>query len=252
MHQLLPPSDSPVDGDRLAQLYAADTTEAPRWLRVNMVSTLDGAATGADGRSGSISSAADKAVFETLRAWSDVVLIGAGTARTERYTRLTHNGDATTARRPGGPLLAIVSASGRVDTDRIFSADGGDPLLLTCRSADDAAVRKFTDRAGDDRLIICGDDAVDLPAAVDELTARGLTRILSEGGPHLLGELLAAGLVDELDLTIGLSACGGGAGRIVQGRHVDGRFDTHTLLAAPDSLIGRWLVKRRPDDAGRR
>nr|WP_269151163.1 dihydrofolate reductase family protein [Spelaeicoccus albus] len=253
----MPPPDSPdtaVDDDRLAELYAAGTTEAARWLRVNMVSTLDGAAMGADGRSGSISSDSDKSVFQTLRAWSDVVLIGAETARVERYTRLSHEHGRADVRRPGGPLLAIVSATGRVDVDRLFSADGGQPLLLTCRTADPDAVREFSARAGDDAVLIAGDTAVDLPTAVDELTARGLTRILSEGGPHLLGGLLAADLVDELDLTIGLEARGGEAGRIVQGVRLDTRFAAHTLLGAGDSLIGRWLVSRpeSPDGSGRR
>ena len=55
------------------------------WLRVNMVSTLDGAANGASGKSGSINNDADKQVFHALRAQADAIVVGAGTARTERY-----------------------------------------------------------------------------------------------------------------------------------------------------------------------
>lgn len=253
MHQLMPAVDSPgpLDDDRLAALYA-DGTEAAdegggaagRWLRVNMVSTLDGAAMGPDGLSGTISSPSDKAVFNVLRAWSDVVLIGAGTARAERYTRLSHDSVGTDLRRPDGPLLAMVSRSGYIDTDRLFSAEGGDPLLLTCRSADPDAVDEFRNRAGEDSVLCCGQDSVDLPAAIDHLAERGLTRILCEGGPHLLGGLLAGGLVDELDLTIGFGLTGGDAGRIVEGVDVDKQLATHTLLQADDALIGRWFVGR--------
>ncbi len=79
-------------------LYAA-----PRqpWLRVNMVTTLDGAATGESGTSGSINNAADKRVFDTLRGLADAVIVGAGTARIERY-------------RPAAVPIVVVSRSGDV------------------------------------------------------------------------------------------------------------------------------------------
>ena len=94
MELLLAPPDiaqrlsigSRLDLAGLATAYGAPT-DAPRWVRVNMVTTLDGAATGADGVTGSINSPADKIVFDLLRALSDVVVIGAGTARTEGYVR---------------------------------------------------------------------------------------------------------------------------------------------------------------------
>src|SRR5699024_4019356 len=135
-----------------------------------------------------------------------------------------------------------ISTSGRIDVDRIFEADGGPAYLVTCRSADEDAVAYFAARGGS--VIRCGEDVVDLPAAVDRLAALGMTRILAEGGPHVLRSLISHGLVDELDLTIGLTAAGGHAGRIVQGDGIDAAFTTTTLLAADDALIGRWLVDR--------
>src|SRR5689334_8767946 len=60
--------------DDLAALYAVPRTP---WLRVNMVGTVDGAATGDSGRSGSINNAVDKVVFDHLRATADVVVVGA-------------------------------------------------------------------------------------------------------------------------------------------------------------------------------
>ena len=72
-----------------AGLFAAYAAPEPRWLRCNMVATLDGAATGADGRSGSINNAADHVVFEVLRASSHVIVVGAGTIRTEGYPPLS-------------------------------------------------------------------------------------------------------------------------------------------------------------------
>ena len=89
----LPGADSlilgaPVDDASLAALYTAQPRPGP-WVRANFATSLDGAITGPDGKSGSINSAADHVVFELLRALSDVVVVGAGTLRSEGYTALT-------------------------------------------------------------------------------------------------------------------------------------------------------------------
>ena len=89
LRQLSELSDADLD-----ELYAV---ESRPWLRVNMVSTVDGAATGPDGRSGGINNAADKRVFDTLRRLCDAVVVGAGTARDEGY-RAVHE-----AAGPGQP-----------------------------------------------------------------------------------------------------------------------------------------------------
>ena len=68
------------DTDDLDELYAVRRDARP-WLRVNMVSTVDGAATGDSGKSGSINNAVDKRVFDHLRRLADVIVVGAGTAR---------------------------------------------------------------------------------------------------------------------------------------------------------------------------
>jgi riboflavin biosynthesis pyrimidine reductase len=64
---------------------------------------------------------------------------------------------------------------------------------------------------------VAGEASVDLKAALDTLAGRGHRRILAEGGPHLLAQLTAAGLVDELCLTMSPLLAGPGAGRIVAG-----------------------------------
>ena len=66
-------------------------------------------------------------------------------------------------------------------------------------------------------VIVAGDQTVDLQAAVDALAERGYRRLLAEGGPHLLAQLLETGLLDELCLTIGPLMAGPGAPRIVAG-----------------------------------
>jgi riboflavin biosynthesis pyrimidine reductase len=62
---------------------------------------------------------------------------------------------------------------------------------------------------------VCGDDDVDLTTARDELAVRGLEQVVCEGGPELFRAALAAGVVDELDLTIAPALVGGGT-RLLQ------------------------------------
>ena len=99
-----------------AGLFAAYAAPEPRWLRCNMVATLDGAATGADGRSGSINNDADHVVFEVLRASSHVIVVGAGTIRTEGYPPLSVQDSLVALRRDRG--LARRAAARRREQPR--------------------------------------------------------------------------------------------------------------------------------------
>ncbi len=231
---------APMPGDlcddtALRQLYAAP---APSWLRANFVSTLDGAATGADGRSGSINTEADFVVFQLLRRLADVVVIGAGTARNEGYPPLRDEDGSA-------PVLAIVSNSGRLPR-RLLSADSGPGavLLITREAAPAVHTDEARESLGDEHVIAAGDDEVDLAAARKALEARGLRQILSEGGPHLLNSLLAAGVVDELDLTWAPHLVGGDHLRITAGPALDVALEPLLLVEQDGSVIGRWTVSR--------
>jgi riboflavin biosynthesis pyrimidine reductase len=224
-----------LDEAALAEVYAPP---ARSWLRANFVSTLDGAATGANGRSGSINTEADGVVFRLLRRLSDVVVVGAGTIRTEGYTRLGAD--------DGGPLpLAVVSNSARVPDALLDPAEGrGDVLLVTHAAAPADAVAHARERLGNDNVLLCGDDAVDLAALRRQLEDRGMPRALTEGGPSLLGAMLSAGVVDELDLTWSPSAVGGDQGRIVRAPDLDVRLAPMALVEGDGTVMGRWRVQR--------
>jgi len=217
------------------------------WLRANMVSTLDGAATGPDGLSGSISSDADKRVFTVLRTLADVVLVGAGTVRAERYAPEEPPDELAALRTAEGrrpaPPFAVVTRSCDVPA-ALFDGDLG-TLVVTCAAAGPPALARVRDLAGDDGVIVAGGEAVDLRRALDELAERGLRHVLCEGGPTLLSELIAAGALDELCLTTAPVIATGVARRIdvasVQGpgRRVS---PGHVLAGDDGSLIGRWVV----------
>ena len=200
--------------------YPGPATAGQVWLRANMVSSLDGAATAA-GRSGGLSGEADRQVFALLRALADVVLVGAGTVRAEGYrpARATAGPRWAWLRegRPPAPPIAVVTRALDLDTGTpLFT--GAPPyartIVVTTGSAP-AGRRAAAARTAD--VIVAGDDGVDLATALDELASRGHRRILCEGGPHLLAQLAGAGLVDELCLTLSPVLAGPGAGRIVAG-----------------------------------
>ncbi len=211
--------------ERLRQLY-----EPPRapWLRVNMVSTVDGAATGSSGLTGSINNPADKRVFHLLRSMADAIVVGAGTARAEGYG-------------PAVAPIALVTRAGRLP-DKLRGASGGRVLLATCATAPGLAESRR--QLGDENVLVVGDDSVDLGAMRRALAGLGFRNLLSEGGPQLLGAMLAAGVVDELCVTIVPQAVAGNHLRITDGAGVDVPLELSTLLEEDGTLLGRWMVAR--------
>ncbi|PID96184.1 MAG: deaminase [Actinomycetales bacterium] len=231
----------------LAQLYAVPPglSGAGRWLRANMVTTLDGAAFGADSRSGSINTPADRVVFELIRALSDAVIVGAGTVRAEGYSPLRVAPEyaalrASVGRRPPLPLV-VVSNSGRLP-EGLAQQSSTAPVLAVvpsrCRR-----LAQLRDVLGQDAVIVAGADEVDLVVALAAVADRGWPHLLTEGGPRLLGRLLQAGLVDELDLTIAPSVTAGEASRVVTGPALapPSGFRLLTLLEQDHTVLGRWL-----------
>lgn len=222
----------PSTPEGLRALYAP-----PRlpWLRVNMVSSVDGAATGADGRSGTVNNEVDVDLFHTLRELADVVLVGAGTARAESYSAVS--GDSSGEARP----LVLVSSSGRVP-ERLRDGAEGAAMMATVAAAPhlDEARRHL----GDKYVLVAGERAIDAQALLDMLHEQGLRHVLCEGGPTLLGALLSAGVVDELCHTTTPRLLAGEGRRIVTGPPFDVPVRLGSLLEHDGTLIARWLLDR--------
>jgi riboflavin biosynthesis pyrimidine reductase len=242
--RLSPGHDDVMDSDALALAYAYPPLSAEQiWVRANFISTLDGAASGDDGHSGSINTGVDRGVFALLRALSDVVLVGAGTARSEEYRRATVRAPWLYLRqgRATHPTTAVVSRSGDVPL-RLSQArqDSGEVLLITCKGAGAKAIDLARGTLGEENVIVEGDPSVDLAAAVDSLAARGLRRILCEGGPHLMRDLTDSGRLDELCLTIAPTLVGGEHPRITAGAGVTARLLPLLLIEEQGTILGRW------------
>src|SRR4051812_20859694 len=207
----------------------------PGVVRGNMVASADGAAT-FDSKSGALSSPADRALFLRLRTFCDVILVGASTVRVEGYGP---------ARGDGAPAIAVVSGSLDLDVEsRFFTEAVARPIVVTTADADPERVRILSGVAD---VIAAGTMRVDFATALDELAARGLGKVLTEGGPALLAELIAAQRLDELCLT-GAPVLGlGHSKRITDGPPLPepSRLELmHVLTDDEGSLFLRYGVTR--------
>ncbi|MFG2149572.1 pyrimidine reductase family protein [Streptomyces sp. NPDC048696] len=230
--------------DALAEAYAYPKTDGP-WLRANMVSSLDGAGQH-EGRSQPLSSDTDMRVFGTLRALADVVVVGAETVRQEGY-RPARAREAFAARREAAgqgpaPVIAVVTAALDLDFGLpLFTSPLVPTLILTGAAAPPDRVRE-AERAGA-VVVVAGDGPGVEPArAVEALAGRGLPRMLTEGGPRLLGQFVAAGVLDELCLTVAPLLTAGTAQRIAGGPPVSvpERFRLESLLEEAGFLYTRY------------
>lgn len=190
-----------------------------RWLAVNMVASVDGAIA-VDGVSGGLGGEGDLAGFRALRAAVDVVLVGAGTARAEGYGPAKIRAAARERRLARGqaerPAVAVVSRSlDLTGAERLLEGDG---RVLVVTSADAPSDRRAELERHGVEVVATGERAVDLAAGLQALADRGLGRVLCEGGPGLNHDLLAAGLVDDLFVTVAPQLVGGDAAGIVAGR----------------------------------
>ena len=211
-----PPAETAVAALAALYAYPDPAAHAAPWVRANMVASVDGAGS-LDARSGGLSGDADRTLFKVLRSLADVIVAGAGTARAERY-RPVREGEVWPRLRQGRtptPPIAVITRGLSISADDPLltkAPDHARTIVLTTQAAPPArraAVARHAD------LAVAGRDEVSPADAVAALAERGHRRILVEGGPKLLGQFVAAGLLDELCLTVSPLLEGGDAGRIM-------------------------------------
>ncbi|PSK96979.1 riboflavin-specific deaminase-like protein [Haloactinopolyspora alba] len=252
VQQIFPlPSRSLDELDALAAAYAYPPAAGERaWVRANMVSSLDGAVQGADGRSATVSSPPDRRILSLLRGLADVVLVGAGTARTERYGPAEERAAYAELRRAGGqppaPPIAVVSRSLDLDPAAdLFTAARERTVVLTVDAAP-AERRRALAAVAD--VVVTGDTSIDVPAAVRALADRGLRRVLCEGGPHLLARIVENGCLDELCLTLSPRVVGGRSARMLETpQPLSGDWRLAHLVEDGGTLMSRWLAPNADD-----
>jgi riboflavin biosynthesis pyrimidine reductase len=210
------PSGTPATADEIVAGFGLDALAATGaanrpYVLLNMVSTVDGHAT-LSGRSGGLSSRADRELFHGLRMAVDAVMAGAGTVRVERYGRIIPEESRRRRRveqdRSEEPLACIVSGRLALEGDIPLLADPAARVVILTPSS--ASLPAGTAAAEVDYIRAARDRQLDLAAALAELRARfDVHTLLCEGGPHLNAQLLGAGLIDELFLSLSPLLAGG-------------------------------------------
>ncbi|MFD7923053.1 pyrimidine reductase family protein [Streptomyces sp. NPDC059740] len=253
MRRLFPAPENPADLhdhewslDELADAYAYPATATgTAFTRANMVASLDGAAHH-DGRSEPLSGAADMRIFGVLRALADAVVVGAETVRREGY-RPARAREAFARRRAEAgqapaPAVAVVSAGLDLNFSLpLFTSPLVPTVLLTGAAAPSDRVAAAR-HAGADVVFAGEGAAVDLARVPAALAGRGMTRLLTEGGPRLLGQFAGADVLDELCLTVAPLVAAGDASRIMNAPVLEtpARYAPAAILEEDGFLFTRY------------
>ena len=243
--QLIHPERRPTSPEELAsglRLRELASQDRP-YLGLNMVASLDGKAT-LDWRTKGLSSDIDRRLFHHLRTQADAVMVGAGTAREERYGRMTKTDELRQKRVNEGfvPNALAVVVSGRLDLPPDLPLLNDPDQRVVIATGSDAELPGVT---GEVEYARVGDDLPRLMAQLYE--EHGVRAVLCEGGPTLNSFLFAADLVDELFLSVSPKVLGGSAAlTIVAARElVEPReADLISVAEADGELFTRWRFSR--------
>lgn len=229
--------------DLLDMVLAEDRTsnDGP-WVMFNMVASVDGA-TAVKGGSSALNDEDDKALFSSLRAVPDVILVGAGTVRAENYGPVVLDEDRRVRRVAHGmspvPRLAIATASLSVEPDmRVFEDPEHKPLIITSRDVPRDQIEAFADRA--DVVQLADLESASILESLGEPAV-----VLCEGGPTLNGQLIADGFIHEMNLTMAPLIVGGESHRIAYGEEVLPPIDMELVrtLVGDRALFLRYVRK---------
>ncbi|MEE8601653.1 dihydrofolate reductase family protein [Euzebya tangerina] len=218
------PNRPGIDPSTAVDVYEAYRPEDPLapLVRINMVSALDGRVVGDDGVSGTLGGDGDGQAFFAMRHNADGVVAGAGTVRAEGYGPMrVRDGWGERRRADGrhGPAsIVIVTRSLDLDLEsRVFTEAVAPTIVLTTTDAPTERVAAVEDAGG--LVVAAGEGDVNLTAGFEQLRSdHGLAHLLVEGGPNLNGQILTAGLADEVCVTLAPALAGGDDGkRIVDG-----------------------------------
>jgi riboflavin biosynthesis pyrimidine reductase len=234
LRALLPSESDNVDLTRCYGIPERDAGDRP-FVRCNMISTLDGAVT-LNGRSGNLGGTADRQIFQVLRSQADVILVGAGTVRAEGYGPVRLDDELRGQRQGRGltpvPPIAVVTRSGNLDWSSPFFTEAEErPIVLTTSDVD-AGEQRRGEQVAD--FVVTGDDQVDPHRVLDQFKSRGYRSVLLEGGPRLNADVVHAGLLDELCLTLSPRLVAGDGPRVLAGPELPNSLDLDVVHLLED------------------
>jgi riboflavin biosynthesis pyrimidine reductase len=230
----LAPAGDPVSAAEalaVARLGALAGPDRP-YVFMNFVATLDGRAA-LDGSTRPLGGPADLEMLLALRDVADAVLRGPGTVRAEGYARLVGGAERRTARAAAGlaedPPAVLISRRFDIPWGAGLFAAPRQPVIVYTSAGAVTATPEVAAPVEIVELAPCTP-----AAALADLRARGIGALLSVGGPTLFRGLLAAGLVDELFLTLT---------PVLTADHLETGVLSGPRLETPSRAELRWILR---------
>ncbi len=216
---------------------------------INAAMSADGKIASIERKQTRISGILDFDRMDELRASSDAIMVGIGTVISDNPSLTVKSVQRRANRRAKGldenPVRIVVDSLARTPLEAdIFRKGDGKRIIAVTQRAPQELVRKLAKRA---EIIVSGEKKVDLEKLLAELKARGIKRLMVEGGATLNWGLISGGLVDEIHTFIGNIIIGGEAApTLVDGVGFNTGFYQLVLLSCKkmeDGVLVRWKVK---------
>lgn len=192
-----------------------------------------------------LSNDADFDRVDEVRAGVDAILVGANTVRTDDPRLLVRSAERTRGRReaglPASPVKVTLTGSGNLDPAARFFTTGDVDKLVYVASQALSATRE---RLGSMATVVDGGEPVDVPDVLADLVRRGVRRLMVEGGADVQGSLLAAGVVDELQLVYAPLLLGSSGGARLAGAGALGPAEPGSMRLAEVRRIGGHVLLR--------
>jgi 2,5-diamino-6-(ribosylamino)-4(3H)-pyrimidinone 5'-phosphate reductase len=228
-------------------IFAAVFLSMRPFVYINSAMSADGKISSIERKQVRISGKMDLARVDELRAKSDAVMVGVGTVladdpglKVKSEVLRRHRLELGLAE---NPLRVVADSKARTPLDAKILGKGC--LIVVSNDAPNERVQSLEDRC---EVISCGLGRVDLGRLMSELSSRGVTRLMVEGGATLNWSLIEAGLVDEICVYIGAVIIGGGSAPTL----VDGfgfksdfqRLDLVSMEKLDEGALIRWRIVR--------
>jgi 2,5-diamino-6-(ribosylamino)-4(3H)-pyrimidinone 5'-phosphate reductase len=223
------------------------------YVFVNVAMSADGKLSTRERRQVKISGAADFQRVDRIKAASDAIMVGIGTVLADDPSLTVKDPELKAARAARGedenPIRVVVDSRGRTPIDAAILNKGSGQRIVAVSGEADEKNRELLRKKAD--VIATGTESVDLPALLDALHARGVRRLMVEGGGTLIWSLIKEDLVDEIQTFIGNMVIGGkdaptladGEGFLAAQGFVG--LDLADVLRMEEGILLTWKVRRQ-------